>query len=372
MEVVKHILVDSSKKIHGWYQGKRECTSERILLNPYNGCEVGCFFCYALSYPGKFQFFRKEGIITVYKNFHQEIEKQIDRLNIIFCGYLSPVSEPFQSIEKKYKLSEKIIEIFVSRNIPIEFITKEEIPESVIEKISIQKHSFGQVSILTPDEEIRKKLMVKGAETEKLFKNIERMAKKNIFSVCRIDPILPFITDKEEKISLIIKKAKDNGVKHIIGSVLDIPENIKEDVLKKIEENFGKEIKEKYIKLYTEKIGRWYNADINYRKYIFSKVREICDKLKISFSLCMEYEIINGTAVGLNRIFSNSINCEGIDIPVYKRKGNYFFPATTCLGNCLNCLENKCGIPNLNQGRTKAYYKGWKYSDYLKWSKLIK
>ena len=49
-----HILVDSKKEIHGWFysknSGRRECTSERLLINPYNGCSFNCFFCYARTF----------------------------------------------------------------------------------------------------------------------------------------------------------------------------------------------------------------------------------------------------------------------------------------------------------------------------------
>lgn len=366
-----HITVKSEKKIHNWYHGKRECTSERILLNPYIGCDVECFFCYALSYPGNFQKFRKEKIITVYENFVENIERQIEKIDVAFCGYLSPITEPFQELEKIYKISEKTIELFVEKNIPIEFITKSEIPETVIEKIKLQKHSFGQVSILTPDEKIRKKLMKKGAGTEKLFENVRRLAKNGIFSVCRIDPIIPFITDNKKDLEKLIKMAIDNGANHIIASIMDIPITIKEDVFSYIEKNFGHLIRKKIENLYTEKIGSWFHANINYRKEIFYFLREKCDKFNISFALCMEYEIKNGKIIGLNREFMSSENCEGINIPIYFRKGKNFYHFK-CNGNCLKCKNAFCGIDDIAQGNKTNYFCGWNYYDYLRWSKKIR
>lgn len=370
MFLKNYVEVKSNKKIHNWYPGKRECTSERILLNPYIGCEVGCFFCYALSYPGRFQKARKENLIFVYENFFENVKSQIDKINVAFCGYLSPVTEPFQEVEKIYHISERIIELFVDMNIPVEFITKEVIPDSVIEKIKNQKHSFGQVSILTIDEELRKKLMKKGAKTDELFKNIEKLAKNGIFSVCRIDPIIPYITDDKEKLKNLIKIAVDKGARHIIASVMDIPGRIKNDVFAHIKENFGELTLREIVKLYNEKIGTWYNADINYRRNIFGFLREICDKYNVSFALCMEYEIKNGKITGLNREFMTSRNCEGIDIPVYFRKNKTFYPFI-CKGNCLNCKENKCGIVELSQGNKDENFSGWDYYDYLRWSKII-
>ncbi|MCM8772945.1 MAG: radical SAM protein [Candidatus Omnitrophica bacterium] len=362
--------VKSNKKIHNWYPGRRECTSERILLNPYIGCEVECFFCYALGYPGNFQKFRKEKKIYIYKNFVENLKEQIDKLNIVFCGYLSPVTEPFQEVEKIYCLSERTIKLFVEKNIPIEFITKSVIPESIIELIKMQKHSFGQVSILTPNEDIRKVLMKKGATTSELFENIRNLAKNGIFAVCRIDPIIPFITDNKKELEIVIKRAIDNGAKHIVASIMDIPVLIKSDIMNYIKKKFGNEIWQKIETLYIERIGNYLHANINYRREIFTFLREVCDKLNITFALCMEYEIKNGKVIGLNKEFMTSFNCEGIDIPVYFRKNDKFYPFT-CKGNCLNCKKGNCGIPELAQGKKNENFDGWNYYDYLRWNKII-
>jgi len=89
----RHILISTKKELHGWWPGKRECTSERMLINPYNGCGIGCFFCYSLAFPGYFQIFREKGVITVAKDFDKSIAKQLDSINVASCGYLSPVTD---------------------------------------------------------------------------------------------------------------------------------------------------------------------------------------------------------------------------------------------------------------------------------------
>jgi len=389
---MKHILVETKKELHGWYPGKRECTAERMLINPYNGCSVGCFYCYARALPGYFEIFHNEGTIFVSKDFDKTIAKQLDSIDVVTCGYLSPVTDPFQEIEKEYHLSEKIVRVFVERNIPIEFITKSVVPESVIEMIKSQKHSFGQVSILTDDEDLRRVLAPGGATCDQLFDNISRLSKNNIFAVCRLDPIFPYITDNKDSLKKIISRAVDSGAKHIIASVLDIPAKISDWILQNIKKHFGTGIYYEYKRFYTEKIG-YINANINYRKKIFDFLRNECDRRNITFALCMEYEIVGSGSnlsapskqtvdgqfiehekqiKGLNSEFMSSINCEGIDIPVYIRKGEKFQPATDCLGNCLNCKDAKCGISDLAMARSPDTKKDFKLKDYKKWSEEIK
>jgi len=366
-EPEKHILVSTKKELHGWWTGKRECTSERMLINPYNGCGIGCFFCYTLAFPGYFQIFGEKGIITVAKDFDRVVAKQLDSIDIASCGYLSPVTDPFQPLNEKYHLSEKIIRVFIERNIPIEFITKAFIPQEVIELIKLQTHSFGQVSILTFDDKMRKLLVPGGSSTSILFNNLKRLAKEGIFAVCRIDPIFPYLTDKPKDLTELIERARDAGVKHIIASVLDIPLRIKEEILKALKSHFGVGIEWNYRKLYQEKINGHLNARIDYRKKIFHLLGNICERKNITFALCMEYQLKEGEVVGLNQGFMSSRNCEGIDIPIYRRKGEKFYPASSCSGECLHCCEPDCGIEDLAMGRDGSR-KDWYLKDYRRWS----
>lgn len=364
-----HILVPTRKKLHGWWPGKRECTAERLLVNPYNGCGVGCFFCYTRAFPGYFQLFREKGIITVSRDFDRVVAQQLDSLNIASCGYLSPVTEPFQSLEKKYRLSENIIQAFVERNIPVEFITKTRVPPSVINTIKRQPHSFGQVSIITPHERLRERLVPEGATTDQLFENIYLLSKNGIFSVCRIDPVFPYITDKTEDFEQIIERARNAGCTHIVASCLDIPRRIWDDVLKNIDRRFNSSTKWDYMRLYREHIDGYIHANIDYRKIIFDKLRNICERKNLTFALCMEYELVNGKPEGLNREFMSSTNCEGINIPIYRRENGTFRPAADCPGNCLHCTDPRCGIPDLAMAGGEGKI-SWKLSDYRRWSRI--
>lgn len=365
-----HILVSTNKELHGWWPGKRECTSERMLINPYAGCSINCQFCYARSFPGWFQLFRKHGIVVVAEDFDIRVGEQLDSIDVASCGYLSPVTDPFQPLNKIYRFSEKIIAKFVERNIPIEFITKARVPEVVLEMMTENRHNFGQISILTPDDELRKILVPQGADTWELFQNLNRMSKKGIFAVVRIDPIFPFISDDKVHLRELIMRARDCGVKHIVASVLDIPVATKNEVLNWIRDNFGDDIYKNYLKLYTERIGNYFHARLDYRMRIFEYLREIADKNKMSFALCMEYKLEKGKVEGLNRYFMSSTNCEGIDIPIYIRKGRKFYPAADCKGNCLNCTDPICGIDDLAMGKPESK-KDWKLRDYRRWSTLL-
>ena len=369
---VPHILVDSKKKMHGWRRAyepnhARECTAERLLINPYNGCSNSCCFCYAnaMGYGG-FELYLSKKIVTVSKDFDKQIAKQLDEISIGSCGYLSAVTDPFQKINEKYKLSEKIITEFNKRNLPIEIITKSRIPEEAIELLKQNKHNFAQVTILTPDESIRQKVIPYAADTKTLDENVSRLVKAGISTVIRIDPIIPGVTDRRQDLEFLVQKCSGMGASHIIASVLDIPTKIKQRISSRLsaEKPYFNE------NSFPEKMFNDLNKDTAYRKKIFSFMREQCNKAGITFSLCMEFEPTNEKKEGkpmlkgMNAEFMSSRNCEGIDTPIHIKKNNRFEPVEGCDGACLKCDKKPipCGIPELQKAGK------WEMKDYKMWS----
>jgi DNA repair photolyase len=377
-EVIKsplpHILVESNKELHGWWNGiepdgNRECTAEKLLINPYNGCSHNCLFCYSHALGGYFRLFREEGVVAVFKDFDKKVARQLDGIRVASCGYLSPVTDPFQPINGKYELSERIMKEFVDRNIPVQFTTKGRISDTALKLLKKQEHSFGEVSVLTLDEDKRQRLMADGAPTDELVRNIERLANEGKFAVCRIDPIIPYVTDDREELGELVRRVVDAGAGHIITSCMDIPRALKYELYEELEKRFGIP-KGKLEKLDTEVISGRFHANIEYRRKLFGMMRKICDRNKVTMSLCMEFESLDGKKVeGLNKEFMSSNNCEGVDIPIYVRRGDgkRFEPVPDCDGNCLNChfsvKEPVCGISDLKKAGA------WKLHDYRRWSK---
>ena len=370
---IPHILVDSTKELHGWWNGiepdgNRECTAEKLLINPYNGCSHKCLFCYSHALGGYFSIFREKGIVAVFKDFDKKVAAQLEKLRVASCGYLSPVTDPFQQINEKYGLSERIIKEFVTRNIPVQVTTKGRISDDAIRLIKKQEHSFGEVSILTPDEDKRQRLMAAGTSTDELSRNIERLANAGVFAVCRIDPVIPYVTDDREELADLVRKVVDAGAKHIITSCMDLPKALKFEIYSELEKRFG--VPQKAMQeLYTETITGRFHANIEYRRKLFGRIRDICDRNKVTMSLCMEFESLEGKKVaGLNTKFMSSNNCEGIDVPIYVREGDgtRFEPVRGCDGSCLKCYyadkEPVCGIRDLKKAGA------WKLRDYRRWS----
>jgi DNA repair photolyase len=370
-----HILVPTRKELHGWWKGKRECTGERMLTNPYNGCSVGCIFCYARALPAAyFRLFNETGVVTVFKDFDRVVAEQLDSVDVASCGYLSPVCDPFQDVESVYGLSERIIEQFVERNIPVEFITKCEVPDAVISVMRRQRHSFGQFSAITAREPLRAALMKGGAGGDKLFASMKKCAVAGLPVVLRIDPVIPLLTDSRQDLKALVERGVDAGARHVVASSLDIPIKIAKEVFANLEA-FGVGFLGDLRRLYNERLDGSLHAALDYRRKVFDVLRNLCGARGLTFALCMEYRMVEGRPVGLNAEFMSSTNCEGVDVPLYVRRGDKFVPASDCRGACLSCTEAACGVTDLAMGRARSPGEGkmdFTLADYRRWSSRLR
>ena len=403
-----HIVVSSTKQLHGWWPGKRECTGERMLINPYNGCEFSCLYCYANRMDwGYFRLFRQRRVVTVFGDMDLNVKRQLDAIDFASTGYLSPVTDPFQPVEDRYRLSQKIVEAFTERGVPIEVVTKGIVPDTVIRQLAQNPHSFAQVSITTVNESIRKQLSPgHGATTDELFYNLRRISswpseyRDKIHTVCRIDPILPFITDDRQELKQLIRRAKLCGADHIIASCVDLSVTSAKQMFN-LFYSINENPKTPYEELFTERMNGTLHANIEYRRELFSFLRNLCIENELSFALCMEFEKCNDmssvktasgkmkkvSSRGLNAEFmAGCKNCEGIDIPVYVRdfsggSGEYtdisgtrrprFMPAASCDGACLSCRDSACGVSELAMGANADSRKDFTLCDYRRWSREL-
>lgn len=355
---VAHYVVESIKQLHGWFNynfqesGKRECSQERMLLNPYNGCSVGCYFCYTKNMGSYFKAFWDDPLhpVAVFKDFDLVVAKQLSRLNVSSCAYISPTTDPFQTLEGTYHLSEKLIRVFLENGLPAEFITKKgsNVPDSVFEMIAAHpyRHSFCQFTCFTNKDDVLKRVTFDADTFDAQCKAIERARNFGVENViARFDPIIPTVTDDLESLREMFERVAAAGATHVIMSSLDIPSKRKRDFYGFLGKLTDIKMIESLYENNGQMVGRDLNATMEYRRDLFSLGKNLATKNGLTFSLCMEFEVTtkNGATWhrGLNEDFMTSTACEKVEIPIYWRKSlkEQFKPlslTSKCDGNCLN------------------------------------
>ncbi len=378
---VPHIITLTKSVIHGWSgdaqkNGRRACTAERFLLNPYRGCthrcQYPCYTCAFSSFSPYYKLFWEQNIPTVVINFPEVLAHELDNPDLKFAawGYLSPTTDPFQKpLEPHYELTYKIMKILVERNLGFEFITKNIPGKKVVDLLQDYPYAFAQFTITSNDENFRKIFEPGSAPYEKRFDAMREFHEAGIPVILRYDPVEPLFNDKEEIIKDVFSKAHESGAQHVIFSISDKNSRYWDLYTTNLNRHGYRNLIDQLEKIYVEKQAGELHANLTYREGLIKKALKIAKENGLTFALCMEFirDLKTKRFIDLNQKYKTSNNCEGIDTQLFRKNAeSKWIPIKNCDGNCLygNC-SNFCKIPSLK--RCKAL----KLSDWKKFTKNI-
>lgn len=160
----------------------------KYTINQYVGCGHKCVYCYA-RYMDRWKEYGKWGTWIEVKTNAPELAKQKVKGEVT----MSSVSDPYQPLEKEYKLTRKVLEN-MDKDTEISILTKSDM---VLRDIDILKE-FKAVSVgLTVNcfpEKVRKILEPHTTSTGKRIEALEKLNKAGIRTFCFISPVIPELT----------------------------------------------------------------------------------------------------------------------------------------------------------------------------------
>ena len=125
-------------------------------VNPYVGCSHGCRYCYATfmkRYTGHTEPWG--GFVDVKINAPEILQRQLKRARNGRV-MISSVTDAYQHIESKYKLTRQCLEILLQNQSPVDILTKSPLVLRDMDIIKKFKDIEVGITITTNDEEIRK------------------------------------------------------------------------------------------------------------------------------------------------------------------------------------------------------------------------
>ena len=185
-------------------------------LNPYQGCEHGCIYCYARNtheywgYSAGLDFERK---IIVKKNTIELLEKTFSNKKwkpepIMLSGN----TDCYQPIERELEITRKILQTCLKYKHPVAIITKNALITRDLDILTeLAKHNLVHVmiSITGTDEKVRQLLEPRTATYKSRMATVEALAKNNIPCGVMVAPIIPGINNHE--IPDILEQAGNAG-----------------------------------------------------------------------------------------------------------------------------------------------------------------
>jgi DNA repair photolyase len=184
-------------------------------LNPYLGCEHGCVYCYASFMQRYYHQNETWGeFVDVKVNFVERLRSQIKRTKPGLV-YLSSVTDPYQPLEKKYKLTRECLKILAELNLPVSIQTKSDLVLRDMDILKKMNNCEVGFTITTLDEKIRSKFEPVCSTIEQRFEALKILNKNKISTFAFFGPVLPYFSDNKKTIYSLFKKLSHLGVEKI-------------------------------------------------------------------------------------------------------------------------------------------------------------
>ena len=183
------------------YLTKSNLPASDYVINPYIGCTHGCKYCYA-SFMKRFTGHKEDwGDFVDIKLCDKKINlNKISKKSV----FLSSVTDCYNQLEEKYKLTRHILEQLVNSDCYLSISTKSKLILRDIDILKQIKNLSVSISINTLDEKFRCDMDNASTITERLD-TLKKLHDNGIHTVLFMSPIFPYITEWKE----IIEKSKN-------------------------------------------------------------------------------------------------------------------------------------------------------------------
>lgn len=224
-------------------QVKSEDLPMEYSMNPYQGCEHGCSYCFARptheywGYSAGIDFERK---IMVKKNAPQLLEKFFQKR-----GYrpapilLSGNTDCYQPAERQFEITRKILQVCLDYRHPVHVLTKNALvlrDIDILKPLSEQNLVSVSLSIPTINEELRRKMEPRTSSAKNKLKAIEILSENKIPVNVMVAPIIPGL-NSDEPLS-ILKAVSEAGAKSFGYTLVRLNDSVESVFVNWIEHAF--------------------------------------------------------------------------------------------------------------------------------------
>ena len=171
------------------------------VINPYQGCELGCVFCYAQFSKTAVKSGKKWGsYVKVKINAAQVLEEELE-IKKPEKVLLGSTTECFQPAERKYRITENILRVLNRHRIKYVILSRSPLIASYL---SLLKEGFCEAVYFTVDilpDRMKRKLEPKVPAYPRSLEAMNKLAESGINTIAYFCPVMPgFFESAFEKI----------------------------------------------------------------------------------------------------------------------------------------------------------------------------
>ncbi|HMN44954.1 MAG TPA: PA0069 family radical SAM protein [Povalibacter sp.] len=202
-------------------------------INPYRGCEHGCIYCYARPSHGYLNL--SPGFDFETRLFYKQDAAKLLEAELAAPSYrCSPITigantDPYQPIEREYRVTRSIIEVLARHRHPFSIITKSSMIERDVDLLAPLARDnlvLALVSVTTLSGEIKRTLEPRTASPAARLRAIATLARAGIPVGVMVAPVIPVLTDAE--MEKILAAAAQAGARSAGYVLLRLPYEVKD------------------------------------------------------------------------------------------------------------------------------------------------
>jgi DNA repair photolyase len=251
-------------------------------VNCYTGCAHGCIYCYA-RFASRFSHPNQPWgtFVDIKANAPEVLAREVKR-KLVGHVMLSSVCDAWQPVEKETRLTRHCLEILLPRGFEISVLTKNALARRDLDLLSTGKVDFG-VTVTTLDSNLAQVIEPGASPPMERLHVLEAAKNKGIHSYAFVGPLLPFLSDTEERVTSLLKAIEDVGVDHFYVDKLNLRYGVWPALLKFLHQHYPSLMAD-YRKIFFENIAR-----TAYLSNFSSRVRRIAAKLGLAdkMNLCV-------------------------------------------------------------------------------------
>ena len=250
-------------------------------MNLYRGCSHGCIYCDSRSncyQIDKFDIVRgkKDALLIL----ERELAKKKDH-GVVGIGAMSDTYNPQ---EAKYELTRGALTLLLKYSFGVSIDTKSNLilrDIGLLREINKKNYVIIKFTITTPHDTLSKLIEPNVCSSSQRFMAIKKLSDAGIFTGIMLNPVLPYLTDKEEDIKLLVKLAYESGAKFIHTYMgMTLRENQRDYYYERLDALFPG-IKERYQNRYYHD----YQCSVPNSKLLYQTFVRECKKYGILYKM---------------------------------------------------------------------------------------
>jgi len=197
-------------------------------INPYRGCEHGCIYCFAR--PTHAFLGLSPGLDFETKLFAKTDAAQALERELAEPGYevstiaIGTNTDPYQPIERRYRIMRRILEVLSATNHPVGIVTKSPLVLRDVDILtSMAKRGLVKValSVTTLDRRLARAMEPRASTPDKRIETLQRLVDAGVPASVMVAPVIPGLTDME--MERILECASTVGIKNAGYVLLRLP-----------------------------------------------------------------------------------------------------------------------------------------------------